>query len=179
MYKKLSEPTAELNVPKLNGLANIKKTLTGVSPTVTRKIKITDFRLSIFNKYFSNNVEIVFVSNSVKRGIRVHTDTYTINTDRKIGTPSNKATIKLIDDTIKQTSKLDNVFKSLSFIIKMLTRDNTLQLMGSVSGENKTHRFLIAKYSESITGALINLYRDIHNSDKIIIDYIRLTYRKA
>jgi len=179
MYIKLSKPDKSLEIPKLSGLLNVKKTLIGLQSTIERKVKITDFRLSIITKFISSNVTLLFVSNSPKRGIRVHTDTFKVNTNRIIGTPDNNTTLKLLDAVIKNSSNLDGAHKNISLAIKLLTRDNTLQLISSIAGENKAHRFLVAKYAEGVTNALINLYIDIVHSDKLVIDYIKATYRKA
>lgn len=179
MFEKLSTSEPELNVPKLNGLLNVKKGLTGLTSTVDRKRTITDFRLSILYKFISSDVKVLFVSNSTKRGIRVHIDKYTINTDRPIGKANNNITLALLDTAIKNASNLKNVHNGLSFNIKKLTRDNTLQLISSVTGEGARHRFLVAKYAETVSKSLINLYIDCVNSDRLVIDYIRLTYRKA
>ena len=176
MFDKLNAPTTELNIPMLSGLLNTKKKLNGLVDTVSRKQTITDFRLSIITNWISSNVSILFVSNSSKRGIRVHTDNYTINTDHKIGLAKNVATLKLLDQAISTGNKLDNIYSGIKLNIKFLTRDNTLQLISSITGEHATHRFLVAKYSEAATKSMINLYQNIINSDKLVMDYIRLTY---
>jgi len=179
MYNKLSANSVNLDIPKLNGVLNVKKSLNGLSDTAERKIKITDFRLSIINKYISSNVNILFVANAPKRGIRVYVEPYKVNLNQSITPPDTKSAIKLLDSVIKNSNTLNNVHKNLGFNIKMLTRDNTLQLISSISGENKSHRFLIAKYSESVTMSLINLYNDILATDKLVIDYINTTFEKG
>lgn len=178
MFTKLNAPTPELNIPMLSGLLNTKKKLIGLKDTVSRKQMITDFRLSIITNYIASNVVILFVSNSTKRGIRVHTDMYTINTDKVIGTADTASTIKMLDNAISIGGKLDTIYSGIKLNIKFLTRDNTLQLISSITGENATHRFLVAKYSEAVTKSLISLYSNIINSDKLVMDYIRLTYEK-
>jgi hypothetical protein len=180
MYKSLNSPEQTLNVPRLNGLLNVKKTLNGISETVVRKYKITDFRLSIVNKWFSSQVELAIVSNSTKRGIRVHVDTFSVNTkNKRIGLPNNSQTIKLLETGLRLKNNLKNAHKSISFNLKKMTRDNTIQLVKSAGGSDNTHRFLIAKFTEAVTKANINMYKDLVSADAIIIAYVKLTYRKA
>lgn len=180
MYKQLNSSEQTLNVPRLSGLLNVKKQLKGLTETVTRKQKISDFRMSIINKWFSSNVELSIVSNSTKRGIRVHVDSFTVNTaNNKIGLPNNSQTLKLLELGLRLKGNLDSAHKAISFNIKKMTRDNTIQLVKSAGGEDSTHRFLVAKYSEAMTKANINMYKDLVNIDSIIISYIKLTYKKA
>ena len=176
MFGKLNAPTPELNIPMTSGILNTKKKLVGLQDTVSRKQTLTDFRLSIITNYISSNVSILFISNSSKRGIRVHTDNFTIDTNKTIGVANNAATLKMLDNSMAIGNKLDNVYAGIKLNIKFMTRDNTLQLISSITGENATHRFLVAKYSEAVTRSMINLYTNIVNSDKLVMDYIRLTY---
>jgi len=180
MYKQLNSVEQSLNIPRLSGLLNVKKKLNGMSETVTRKQKISDFRMSIVSKWFASNVELVMVTNSPKRGIRVHTDTFTVKTqNNKVGLANNSQTLKLLELGLRLKGNLASAHKAISFNIKIMTRDNTVQLVKSAAGEGSTHRFLVAKFSEVVTKANINMYKDLMNIDSIIIAYIRLTYKKA
>ena len=180
MYDKLNAP-GEQNIPKLSGLLNVKSSLGGLVKTVNRKYNITDFRLSIVNNWFTSRAELFMVTfNSRKgRGIKTSTEIYNVSLNREVKKVGEAETLRFIEYGIKHQAKLIPIHKALSFAVKLFVRDNTMQLLGSVSGNNSTHRFLVARYSEGVIKSLINLYRNVMSFDSIIIAYVNATYKQA
>jgi len=176
VFNSINTSDAELNVPKIGGYLDIRSKLSNAKSMVSRKQTITDYRLSTIVNWFSSTVDMLSVTNTAKQGIKVHTDKYSVDTDKKIGVPSNSSTLKLIDTGLQLNSKLDSIHKSMSFTIKILTRDNTISL---IKVDNNKHRFLLARFTESITRSLLTLYTNLISVDTLIISYIKLTYTSA
>lgn len=178
-FKKINTPEQELNIPKLSGMLNVKNQMNGLQENVNRKVRLTDFRLSIIGDWFTSNVLMVMISYSSRkgRGYRVHTDTFNVNFKKDIKKTSTSDTIKLLEFGIRHANRLEGINKSLGFAIKGLARDNTVQLLKSAGGAGTTHRFLAAKYSEAIIRSLIVLYRNICSFDNIILAYVNLMYK--
>lgn len=180
MYDKLNAP-GEQNIPKLSGILNVKSSLGGLVSTVNRKYNITDFRLSIVNNWFTSRAELFMITyNSRKgRGIKTGTEVYNVSLHREVKKVGEAETLRFIEYGIKHQGKLIPIHKTLSFAVKLFVRDNTMQLLRSVSGNNSAHRFLVARYSEGVIRSLINLYRNVMSFDSIIIAYITATYKQA
>lgn len=177
-YNKLSTMDETRGIAKLSGLLNVKQDLHGINPMVNRKVTITDIRMSIPDKWFSSGINLVMLTNTSKRGIKLHTDGYSFDSNKQIGPASNKDTIALLDTGIEIGNNLSSVYGGISFFVRKLVTSNTMQLLLSIAGsENKNRRFLLAKYSESVSRSLINLYTDIYTIDILIISYINATYK--
>ncbi len=180
MYDKLNMP-GEQNIPKLSGILNVKSSLGGLVSTVNRKYNITDFRLSIINNWFTSRAELFMITyNSRKgRGIKTGTEVYNVSLHKEVKKVGEAETLRFLEYGIKHQGKLIPIHKTLSFAVKLFVRDNTMQLLKSVSGNNSAHRFLVARYSEGVIRSLINLYRNVMSFDSIIIAYITATYKQA
>ena len=175
MYEALS---ADKEIPKLNGITNIARSLTGVTNTASRKYKITDFRLSILTSWIGGNANLLFVSKNSKGAFKVYTDTYLVNSYPKVGLATTDQILKLIDVGIQLKKELIGAHKELGFIIKKFSRDNSIALLNSGATDN-SRQFLLANFTKSVVKVLINTYVDLSNMDNIIELYIKTVTQKG
>jgi len=164
------------DVPRLNGILNIKKNIHGVKSTVVRKRTITDFRMSIMNKWFSSTVTIVMLYGRREGGVKLSTEKYVLTNIPKIGTANNSQTIKLLQTALSVGKQLDKVNADLNRTIKLITRDSTMALLDE--NIDKKRRFLLARFNEAVTVSLINLYKDVYTIDDIVLMYVNKLYER-
>lgn len=173
MRTNLETFTKEAEVKATGGFLNIKTHLRGLSSVKNTKLNITDYRMSIINKWVSSNVVITAVSYHNKTGIKVGNLTYNVNNQSAIGLSNNKDTIKLLKLGIANESILEKTYKNININIKTGLRS---RMKGLIESSNARNRFLIAKYNERVIDSLFNLYDDLAHIDNLIIKYIKLTY---
>jgi len=163
-------------IPKLTGILNIKKELSGAKSLITRKRTITDFRLSVMDKWFGGGVSVTMLYGRREGGLKLGSDKFEVSTKQKVGTANNGQTIKLLQLGLSTGKQLDAIHASLGRTIKIMTRDNTMAFLDK--NIDKSRRFLVARYDEAAVKVLINLYKDVYSIDDIILTYISKTYEK-
>jgi len=175
MYEALS---TDKEIPKLNGITNIARSLTGVTNIANRKYKITDFRLSILTSWLGGNANLLFVSKNSKGAFKVYTDTYVVNSYPKVGVATTDQIIKLIDAGIQLKKELAVAHKELGFIIKKFSRDNSIALLDSGANDN-SRQFLLANFTKSVVKVLITTYVNLATMDNIIELYVKTVTQKG
>jgi len=173
MRENLNTYKSESDIKALNGVLNLKKHLRGVSSSVTKKITITDYRMSIVSKWLSKNIDLITVSYHNRTGVNVSNMKLDVNAITTIGVAKNKDTLKLIELGLSNLDLLKRSHKSISILIK---NSLSARIAGLLDSSKKEKRFIIAKYNEKIVTSLFNLYDDIASIDDLIIKYINITY---
>lgn len=162
---------SESEIKKLSGLLNVKYSLNGVNATVNNKIIITDYRVSIINKWIANRVELVVIKYSMRTGLKVSTEIYTNDVNKRIGIPTNKELLNLIEVGIQNKDKLTNAYSGISRMIKLWSKKRMANIL---KVNDNSNRFLVAKFIEKSIYSFINMYDDLASMDDLIIQYINL-----
>jgi len=166
---------SESEVKKMSGVLNVKYNLKGVNATVNNKIVITDYRVSIINKWIASRVELVVIKYSMRTGLKVSTEAYINNLNKPIGIPTDKELVKLLEVGLSHNGILTNAYSGISRMIKLWSAKRITNIL---KVNDNSNRFLIAKFIEKTVYSLINLYNDLATMDDLIIQYINLVTEK-
>jgi len=166
---------SESEVRKLSGVLNVKHSLKGVTSTSNNKVNITDYRLSVINKWLTSRVELVVIKYSMRTGLKVSTETYTNNYNQSISIPTDKEVLKLLEVGLSHSGIMSIAYSGISIMIK---RWSVKRMETILKVNDNSNRFLIANFVEKVIYSLINLYNDLANMDDVIIQYVNTVYEK-